>query len=365
VNLAEGLVHWSDEVAAIHETPPGFSPSLTEGIHFYAPEWRERISIVFDACVRDGKAYDEELQIITAQGRRVWVRAIGEAVRDASGAISGVQGAFQDITGRKQAEEALRELNSTLEQRVQERTGELRAANQELEAFAYAVSHDLRQPLRAMNGFSQALLEDYGTTLPVEAREFLDEIIRGSHRMGDLIDGLLRLSRSTRGELRRDAVDLSAAASRILGGLAAADSNRHVAWSIDPGLTVQGDERMIDVVLDNLLGNAWKYTAHRADAVIEVGVQDSEALTPRDGFSCFFVRDNGAGFDMRHAEKLFQPFQRLHREDEFPGIGIGLATVQRIIHRHGGEIKASSAPGQGATFSFSLPSKNINEDAPP
>jgi signal transduction histidine kinase len=252
-----------------------------------------------------------------------------------------------------------------LEQRVQERTAELLAANQELNPFAYAVSHDLRQPLRAMIGFSQALVEDYGATLPGAAHEFLNHIIQAGRRMGELIDGLLRLSRSTRGELQRDVVDLSALAARILGELAAAEPERRVTWTVAPGLTTRGDERMIEVVLANLLGNAWKYTAKTPQPKIEVGTleyrsnagmgkgQDSGAA-PSQPAPVFFVRDNGVGFDPKHAARLFQPFQRLHREDEFPGIGIGLATVQRIVHRHGGTIRATAAPGQGATFSFSL-----------
>ena len=270
------------------------------------------------------------------------------------------------------SEEEIRELNRSLEQRVQERTAELLAANQELDAFAYAVSHDLRQPLRAMNGFSQALVEDFGAALPGAAHEFLNHIIQASQRMGELIDGLLRLSRTTRGELRRDAVDLSALAARLLGELAAAEPEHRVTWTVAPGLAARGDERMIEVVLANLLDNAWKYTAKTPQPKIEVGVMDPccngvaaptqnahtpplhHSTTPIPHSPVFFVRDNGAGFDLKHAAKLFQPFQRLHREDEFPGIGIGLATVQRIVQRHGGAIRATAAPGQGATFSFSL-----------
>jgi PAS domain S-box-containing protein len=259
---------------------------------------------------------------------------------------------FLDITPRKQAEAEIRELNRSLDQRVKERTAELLAANQELDSFAYAVSHDLRQPLRAMNGFSQALLEDSGPTLPGAAHEHLDEIILASRRMGALIDGLLRLSRTTRGELQRNTVALSAMAARIMGELAAAEPERHVTWTVAPGLTARGDERLIEVLMANLLGNAWKYTAKTPKPVIRVFAQGT------GNKQVFCVADNGAGFDMQHAAKLFQPFQRLHREDEFPGVGIGLATAQRIVHRHGGSIRAIAVPGQGATFNFTLSSSD-------
>jgi len=261
----------------------------------------------------------------------------------------------------------IRELNLSLEQRVLNRTAELRAANQELDAFAYTVSHDLRQPLRAMSGFSQALVEDCGKTLPGEAQKHLDEIILASWQMGELIDGLLRLARSTRGELNYKNVDISALAVRLLSELEAVEPNRRVAWAVEPGLTAWGDERLIEAMLANLLSNAWKYTAKTPQPKIEVGMMkhrsnevmdkgQNSGAGPTQHSTVFFVRDNGAGFDMKHAAKLFQPFQRLHREDEFPGIGIGLATVQRIVHRHGGTIRATSAPGQGATFCFNLSS---------
>jgi signal transduction histidine kinase len=243
-----------------------------------------------------------------------------------------------------------------LEQRVRERTAEIHAANEELDAFAYAVSHDLRAPLRAMSGFSQALLEDFGDGLAAGAREFLDEIIAGSRRMGELIDGLLRLSRGTRGELSRDRVDITELATRILTDLAANEPDRRVDWQVEPGLVVRGDMRMLEAVLQNLLGNAWKYTAKRPLATVRVR---SEHTTEEHVFS---VKDNGAGFDMRHADKLFRPFQRLHRQDEFPGIGIGLATVRRIMKRHGGTIAAEGAPGKGAVFRCHLPRGGCDEE---
>jgi signal transduction histidine kinase len=253
------------------------------------------------------------------------------------------------VAGRQRTLQELLRLNAELERRVEARTIELTAANRELESFAYAVSHDLRAPLRAMTGFSQALAEDYGDRLDGEARVFLEQITIAVRKMGELIDGLLTLSRSTRGELRRDRLDLSALAEAILDELARGEPERRVQWQIEPRLAARGDERMIGVVLRNLLGNAWKYTAKTAEPLIRF------FLRQQDGDHFFCVADNGAGFDMDHADKLFQPFQRLHRQDEFPGLGIGLATAQRIIHRHGGSLQAASAPGQGATFSFSLP----------
>ena len=240
-------------------------------------------------------------------------------------------------------------LNADLERRIAERTAELTAANAELEAFAYAVSHDLRGPLRALSGFSQALQEDYGPQLTGEAGLYLQQIDIASRNMGRLIDGILVLSRVTRGELQRETIDVSAMAERLLAGLARESPARAVDWRVAPGLIVAGDSHLIETALSNLLGNAWKYTG-RADAPrIRV---DAGSVAGLDGIC---VADNGAGFDEAYAERLFKPFQRLHRQDEFPGIGIGLATVQRIVRRHGGEIRAEGRPGAGATFCFALP----------
>ena len=256
---------------------------------------------------------------------------------------------------REEAETALRQLNATLEQKVEERTLSLQAANRELEAFGYSVSHDLRAPLRAIGGFTELILESHQDRLDHEARGYLDRVRAAAQRMSRLIDDLMNLSRVARQPLAREPLDVSRLVAEVVAELQENDPQRAVQVRITPGLTAHADRGLAQIVLANLLGNAWKFTTRCKAPAIAFG----SGL--RNGRRMFLVRDNGAGFDMQHAEKLFAPFQRLHAENEFAGTGIGLALVARIVQRHGGAVEIESAPGEGATVYFSLASDSPSE----
>ena len=324
-------------------------PTMTEWWQLAYPDssYRAQVMAIWKAAVVNAAATGGDINPIESQ-----VTCKNGEIRTVliSGIVLGKEllATFFDITERRRAQEEVLQLNINLEHRVTERTSELVSANQELESFAYAVSHDLRAPLRAMSGFSQALVEDYGDKFKGDAKEYLEQIDIASRKIGELIDGILALSRSTRGELQRDSLDISELATNLFKGFERNGHERKVAWYVEPNLRATGDSRMVEVALQNLIANAWKYTGKTKAPAISVSLGEVEDLRG------FCVTDNGAGFDMAHSERLFKPFQRLHRQDEFPGMGIGLATVQRIINRHGGKIRAKGQPGNGATFCFTL-----------
>ncbi len=480
VDLKENRSYWSDVVAAIHEMPPGYSPLVEDGINFCAPEYRDRIIKIFTDCATNGVPYDEEMEIITSTGKRVWIRTIGEAVKDENGNIFKVEGAFQDIsekkiaeakvrekdlqfrklsanvpdlifqftrrpdgsycvpvasegikyifgcspedvvddftpigkvihpddaerviadieysashltyftcefrvvipgrpvqwifsrstpeklpdgsitwygfnaniTHRKEVEDEIRFLNASLEKRVTERTEQMEAVNRELEAFSYSVSHDLRAPLRHINGFAEILIRQYSDELSDDARKHLDTIIASAHKMGILIDDLLSFSRTGRAELNKTSLSMEKVVMDALTQFAQTINDRQIDLKISGLPEVNGDYNLLRLVWINLLDNAVKYTSTNKKAEISIGYKS------KNNENVFLIKDNGVGFDMKYAGKLFGVFQRLHPTSQFEGTGIGLANVRRIIGRHGGNTWAEAEPDKGATFYFSLP----------
>jgi PAS domain S-box-containing protein len=369
-NYARDLGIRADEIAG--KTDYDFFPKKL------ADKYRSDDRMVMES----GRTHDIEETYIHDGQERI-IHTVKRPLIDADGDTIGILGIFEDITERNQVEEELRRYREHLEELVEERTRHLKAANAaleraiaerahaedtmmelnrlladqaaeltavnaELEAFAYSVSHDLQAPLRRIDGFSRILLEDFSDALDEEAKRYLNRVRAGAQQMGQLIDDILKLSRATRGGLSRETVDLSALALAAAKALREEEPDRDVQLVIAPGVLAQGDKRLLRVVMQNLLGNAWKFTRATARPRVEFGV------TEKQGQRVYFVRDNGVGFDMAYAEKLFEPFQRLHSAAEFPGSGIGLAIVQRIIRRHGGAVWAEGAVGEGATLYFTL-----------
>ncbi len=337
------------------------------------PDDRPRAYEAWCAAVEGRAPYDLEYRVRNHNGAYEWFKVRARPIRDSEGKIVRWFGTAINIDSLISAQAAVRHLNEQLEQRVRERTAELESSNRELEAFCYSVSHDLRTPLRSIDGFSQAALEDYGERLDDTGKDYLNRVRNGCRHMDQLIDDLLRLSRVTRDQMCHESVDLTALALAVARQLQEREPERPVEFRIAPGLTAIGDTRLLHAALFNLLANAWKFTSKNPAPVIEVGravgsqqsAVGSEQLAVGSEQSAvgsqspasspvFFVRDNGVGFDMQYASKLFNPFQRLHSTQEFSGTGIGLATVARVIQRHGGRIWAEAALGRGATFYFTL-----------
>ncbi len=349
LDLATRQLLWSDEVCLLHGVPAGSRPYLDDALAYSAPEWRDHIRAAFNLCISMGMPIDEELEIITTAQRRLWVRVVAQALRNERGQVHRVQGAYQDITERKLAQQNILQLNASLEDRVRRRTAELEAVNSELEAFSYSVSHDLRSPLNTIDGFSQLLERAAGKQLDDKSRHYLLRIKAGVQQMGALIEGLLSLAKVSRDRLHFERVDLSALALRAVQDCREREPLRQVQVSIQPDLVAHGDSLLLSVVMHNLIGNAWKFTARQEHAHIDIGCAQ-DAL----GETVYHVKDNGAGFDMTYVDKLFGTFQRLHSPTDFSGTGVGLATVQRIVVRHGGRVWASATTGGGAQFYFTL-----------
>ncbi len=324
-----------------------------EILTFLHPDDLPRVWAAVEAALDpvDPKPYVTTYRVNRPDGTVRWVEAHGLATFEGEGEARcavGFVGTVEDVTDRKLAEDERLRLSEELELRVSDRTTELSAANEELSAFAYSVSHDLRAPLRGIDGWSLALLDDCADRLDDQGRQYLGRVRSEAQRMGRLIDDLLALSRVTRTEMRAEPVDLSSLAEAITDRLRTAHVDRQVELTVQPNLSARGDATLLELALTNLLDNAWKFSSTRSTARIEFG------RTPVDGQQAFYVRDNGAGFDMAYSDKLFGAFQRLHRSSEFPGTGVGLATVQRIIRRHGGRIWAEAGVDEGATFYFTL-----------
>jgi PAS domain S-box-containing protein len=301
------------------------------------PEDLARVGFAWDETVERGVRFRQDYRVRRSDGKVVWVTGAAEPLRDPRGRVVGYLGTATDVSERRRVEDDLRRT-----------TDALAAANRELESFSYSVSHDLRAPLRAIDGFARAVDEDFGARLDGEGRRYLGRIRAGAARMGQIMDDLLLLARVARSELRRERVDLGAAALEAYGALRSAEPGRDVRLAVGEGLVAEADGRLMRLVLDNLLGNAWKYTSKRERAHLEFSCRT------QDGQTVYYVRDDGVGFDMAYADKLFGAFQRLHSAREFPGSGIGLATVARIVSRHGGRVWAEGEPGKGATFYFTL-----------
>jgi PAS domain S-box-containing protein len=274
---------------------------------------------------------------------------LGAKVVDHDGKILGFIGILRDVTERLALEEELYQHKENLEKMVQERTLALEHSNKELESYSYSIAHDLRSPLRSIIGFSQILLDDSAEKLDSEETEHLSRIVKSAKHMAELIDDILELSRMSRSKMQLDKVDLSNICLEASKSLDETDTDRSVVWRIQPDITATGDRSLLRVVMNNLIGNAWKFTQNKSQTLIEFGQMKE------DGQNIYYVRDNGAGFDMKYVDKVFDLFQRLHRADEYEGTGVGLATVQRIIQRHNGWVKAEGEKGVGATVYFSIP----------
>jgi PAS domain S-box-containing protein len=348
-DIQNNVNRWSAEVEEVYGIAPGeFGGRYEDWEALVVPEDLIRAKKAIEDSLKTGEFAAEWRIRRRNDGEIRWITARANVIFDQAGRPERMLGLNMDVTERKQAEEEVRRLNEELEQRVIQRTAELEAANKELEAFTYSVSHDLRAPLRHISGFSKILSEEYGSTLAPEAQHHLQRIQEGTRRMGLLVDDLLNLGRVGRQEVRLQATGLNSVVNEVVAELQPEYEGRQVEWKIGSLPFVECDPALMKQVFQNLLSNAVKFTRPRSQALIEVGQKD------QDGTPVVFVRDNGVGFNMKYAEKLFGVFQRLHRPEDFEGTGVGLATVQRIIQKHGGRIWTEAELDKGTTFYFTL-----------
>jgi len=350
--------HWSDEIYRIYGRDPALPPAVYPEVRqYFTPASWTTLAAAVEKSRTTGDSYACDAQVVRLDGTQRWIVARGEAVRDAAGAVVALHGTVQDITERKAAETQISALNADLEERVHRRTAELEVANRELEAFTYSVSHDLRAPLRAIDGFSRKVAAGYGDKLDDEGRRLVQVVRDNAQRMGQLIDDLLAFSRLSRREMAWQSLNMTAMAQGVADELRAAEPQRVIVFTIAALPAAAGDAALLRQVWVNLLSNAVKFTGQREIAHIEIGGRE-------DGDEVqYWVTDNGAGFDMQYADKLFGVFQRLHRQDEFEGTGVGLAITQRILQRHGGRIWGEGKTDSGATFGFALP-RHPSSEAP-
>ncbi|MCO5097690.1 MAG: PAS domain S-box protein [Rhodocyclaceae bacterium] len=349
LDLPSRMFTWSEEIAHIFETTmPSDSVSYEAFLSNIHPEDRALFDKDFVHTIAEGKSNQFTYRLCMPDGRIKFVHVRAETLLDADGKPVKVIGTTQDITEQQLAQQEIHRLNADLETRVRERTAELQSANKELESFAYSISHDLRAPLRGIDGFSHLLAEEYGERLDALGHSYLERVRAAAQRMGALIDDILELSRVTRMGMQRMRVDLSQLALEAAEERSRASPGHAVEFSIQPGCFASGDPQLLRVLMQNLIENAWKYSSREPAPQIAFGSET------QDGEIAFFVRDNGVGFDMKYAGRLFTPFQRLHKPEEFEGTGIGLATVARVVHRHGGRVWVESAVGAGTTLRFTL-----------
>jgi len=357
-DVRSGVIQWSDETFRIFGlSRREFAPDRDGFFALVYPEDRTAVQKAADEAIRDGNWYSIDYRVRRPDGSQHFVTQQAMVIRDETGQAVQLVGTVQDITERKQAEAAIQKLNAELEQRVARRTEQLEIANKELEAFSYSISHDLRAPLRAIGGFIEIIQDKHTSQLDAEGLRVFNVIASNAQRMNELIDDLLAFSRLTRQEFQRAEVDVGGLVQTVLAEVPPPkhqDPQPNIHVHVLP--KVHGDSSMLRQVFANLVSNAVKFSRHSPDPLVEIGA------LPNHSEVVFFVRDNGVGFDMKYAPKLFQVFQRLHKAEQFEGTGVGLAIVQRIVQRHGGRVWAEASPDRGATFYFSLPRQNGHVD---